>query len=151
VDIEIPRALAIEHEQLHAELAKAARAGGSTGKAAQVVADLMQAHSRGEAEHALRPLGVLPLLAAGQVSAEMVEVVALTERLKEMLPAMLEEHDAIVAALQHLAAAARQENHPEYVRFAEQLEMHSRGEEEVLYPTALVVGEYLKLRLGGKH
>jgi hypothetical protein len=150
VDIEIPRTLAAGHEHLHAELAKAVEVGGNTGEAARVVAELMQVHARREAEHALRLLGLLPLLAAMQVSPEMEEAVALTERLKADLPTMLEEHDAIVGALERLAVAAQRENRPEYARFAQQLKMHARAEEEVLYPAALLVGEYVKLRLRGQ-
>jgi hypothetical protein len=34
-----------------------------------------------------------------------------------------------------------------YARFAETLRLHAQTEEEVFYPTAIVIGEYLKLRL----
>jgi len=61
---------------------------------------------------------------------------------------MLKEHDAIVAAIGKLAEAAREENKTEYVAFAKKLKLHARTEEEVLYPTAILIGEYLKLKLG---
>ena len=62
---------------------------------------------------------------------------------------MLTEHREIVKALQRLTEAAKSENMPEYVRFAERLMAHARAEEEVSYPTALLIGRYLKVVLPG--
>jgi hypothetical protein len=72
----------------------------------------------------------------------------MTDRLKTDLPQMLAEHRAIVGALQNLIAAAKAEKKPESLRFAEQLQLHAQTEEQVLYPAAILVGEYVKLRLG---
>ncbi len=49
----------------------------------------------------------------------------------------------------------RKENKEEYVRVAEKLLLHAQTEEQVLYPAAILIGEYLKLKLrqymcGGK-
>ena len=60
---------------------------------------------------------------------------------------MLQEHRAIVGALEGLVKAAKAENKLEYVHFAEKLMLHAQNEEEVLYPAAILVGEYLKLKL----
>jgi hypothetical protein len=48
-----------------------------------------------------------------------------------------------------LVEAAKAENKPEYVHFAEKLMAHARTEEEVSYPTALLIGRYLKATLPG--
>jgi hemerythrin superfamily protein len=71
----------------------------------------------------------------------------MTDRLKAELPKMLEEHKAVVAALKNLIAAAEEEKKLEHARFAEKLMLHAQTEEEVLYPAAILVGEYLKLKL----
>jgi hemerythrin-like domain-containing protein len=42
---------------------------------------------------------------------------------------------------------ARNENQAQVVEFAEKLKQHAKTEEEVTYPTALLIGEYLKLKL----
>jgi hypothetical protein len=149
MDIEIPKTLRVEHERLRAELARATQLGGNTGEAARAVGQLLQEHFVKETEFALPPLGALPLLGAGQVTPEMGAIVALTDRLQAELPGMLEEHDAIVGALERQAVSARQEGRPECVHLAEQLMLHAQTEEEVLYPTTLLIGEYLKLRLNG--
>jgi len=61
---------------------------------------------------------------------------------------MLEEHKAIVAALNEFSSLARKEKKMKYVRFADRLMVHAMTEEEVLYPTAIVIGDYIKLKLG---
>ncbi|MEK1854492.1 MAG: hypothetical protein AAAC48_22195 [Phyllobacterium sp.] len=78
----------------------------------------------------------------------MADVLALTDRLEAELPAMLAEHQQIVAALGDLMFAAKAEKKPKYAHFAERPISHARTEEEVLYPAALLVGRYLKLRHG---
>jgi hypothetical protein len=77
----------------------------------------------------------------------MRDVLSMTDRLRAELPHMLDEHKAIVAALRQLIAAAKSENQMAYARFAEKLILHAQTEEEVLYPMAIVIGEYLKLKL----
>jgi hypothetical protein len=93
------------------------------------------------------PLGLLSELAAGRLSKDAAKVVALTDKLKNELPAMLKEHEDIVVALDALAKAAQQENKPLVLHFAEKLKLHAKTEEEVLYPAAILVGEYIKLKL----
>lgn len=76
----------------------------------------------------------------------MLEIVAMTGKLKQDLPNMLEEHKQIVKELDKLIEVAKKENKTEIVFFAEKLKLHAKNEEEVLYPAAILVGEYLKLR-----
>ena len=75
----------------------------------------------------------------------------MTQRLKAELPAMLAEHEQIVGALDKLRAAARESGLAEYERFADALVLHAQTEEQVLYPAAIVVGEYIAARSGKKH
>jgi hypothetical protein len=72
----------------------------------------------------------------------------MTDKLKADLGQMLAEHKSIVAALRNLADAAKHANKPEYAEFADRLILHAQTEEEVSYPTAILIGEYLKLRFG---
>jgi len=78
---------------------------------------------------------------------EMREVLPMTDRLKAELPHMLGEHKTIVAALHTLVDVAQRENQMAYVHFAEKLMLHAQTEEEVFYPTAILIGEYLHLKL----
>jgi hypothetical protein len=147
MDIKIPAALQAEHEELHEELLDLTKAGGKTGQAAAAVAKALHAHFEKEEELAMPPLGLLRELAEGAVRPEMAKVVGLTDRLKRELPAMLKEHEAILVALQTLAEAGRQEGKPQAEHFARKLQLHAESEEQVLYPAAILVGEYVKLKL----
>ena len=150
MEFKIPEPLKLEHEELHAELVKATKASGKIGDAAKTVAMILHPHFVKEEEYALPPLGLLALLAEGKVTPEMKQVLTMTDRLKAELSQMLEEHKAIVAALKNLADVAEKEKKIEYAHFAEKLILHAQTEEKVLYPTAILIGEYLKLRLSNK-
>ena len=65
----------------------------------------------------------------------------------DLLARGLSEHQQIVVALDKLQKAAREESRPEVVRFTESLKRHAKNEEEVLYPAAILIGEYLKVKL----
>ena len=144
---EIPTAMKAEHDELHSELVHATKAAGQTGEAAKAVAKVLHAHFVKEEEYALPPLGLLTALAQGKFEPGMAEVLAMTDKLEAELPQMLAEHQQIVAALEKLVAAAKAERHPEIVKFAEKLMMHALAEEQVAYPTALLIGRYIKARL----
>lgn len=147
-----PETMKHEHEELHAALARATRAGGHTAATAAEVARLLHPHFVKEEAFALPPLGLLPSLAQGKVEPAMAEILTMTDRLAAEYEQMLAEHKAIVTALAKLAAVAKDEGKPEVARFAEQLTAHARMEEEVSYPTALLIGRYLKVTLPrGKH
>lgn len=144
----IPQSMKEEHEELQNELKKAINAGGKVGEAAKVVADVLHPHFEREEKFALPPLGLLPALASGKIEPEMAEVIIMTDTLKAELPDMLKEHKSIVAALDKLKDAVKQENKPDVVHFVEKLILHAQSEEQVSYPTAILIGEYLSLKLG---
>jgi hypothetical protein len=144
----IPTPLQKEHEQLHAKPAQATREPAPVGEAAREVARLLHPHFVKEEEYALPPLGLLAQLAGGTITAEMADVLSMTKKLKSELGTMLEEHRQIVGALDKLRAAAKAAGRSEYVEFADALIMHAQSEEQVFYPAAILVGEYVALRLG---
>jgi hypothetical protein len=145
---DIPKPLKAEHDELHAELVRATKAGGRTSDAAKTVARLLHPHFVKEEEYALPPLALLVPLAEGKFEAGMAEVLKMTDRLKPDMPTMLAEHKEIVGALGKLVEAAKAEGKPEIVHFAEKLILHARTEEQVLYPAAILVGELVRTKLG---
>lgn len=145
---EIPKPMKIEHDELHADLVKATKAGGQAGEAAKGVAKALHNHFVKEEEYALPPLGLLVALSEGKFEIEMSEVLKMTDKLEAEMPTMLSEHREIVAALEKLIEAAKIENKPDMVHFAERLMLHAQIEEKVAYPTALLVGRYVKMKLG---
>ena len=147
MNFKIPQSVEVEHEELHGELVKAMKMPGRVGEAARTVATFLHQHFVHEEEFALPPLGLLAPLAEGKVTPEMRQVLALTDKLKAELRQMLAEHQAIVGALKRLVVAAEADGKPEVARFAEKLILHAQTEEEVMYPAAILIGEYVKIRL----
>ena len=145
--LEVPSSIAAEHRELHEELEKAIKSGGKTGDAANIVEQRLSVHFEKEEQYALPQLALLGALAEGRVTPEMKHAVELSDRLKAEMPKMLEEHKGIVEALNALSAAAKTENKPQAISFAEKLGAHAQNEEQVMYPAAILVGEHLKLKL----
>lgn len=58
-ELSIPYSLKVEHDELHLQLEKAINAGGKTGDAAKIVAELLHPHFKKEEEYAMPPLGLL--------------------------------------------------------------------------------------------
>jgi hypothetical protein len=145
---ELPTVLTMEHEAMQEDLVRASRAGGETERAAWQVSRVLSPHVFREEEFALPPLRLLPRLARGEFTPEMESILLKTEVLKAELPRMLAEHKAIVGALRKLLQAATAEGHAGFASFAQKLILHAQTEEEILYPASILVGEYLKLKLG---
>jgi hypothetical protein len=146
MNLKTPQSLKTEHEELHAELEKAKKSGGATGEAAGGVDCALQPHFQREEEYALPPLGLLPVLASGNVSPDMMAAVDMARSLRSSLGQMLQEHKEISVALSVLTDAAKREGKDDAVRFARKLMQHAKVEEEVLYPASILIGEYLKLK-----
>jgi len=145
--VAMPESLKAEHEDLWADLEHAIRIGGRIGEAARALEPLMHLHFRKEDNNVLLALGLLQSVAQGKVAPSMQEVVVMADRLTLELPEMLAEHDQIRKALERLGQEATKEGRPQVAYFAAKLLRHARLEEEVLYPAAIVLGEYLKSRL----
>jgi iron-sulfur cluster repair protein YtfE (RIC family) len=145
--IAIPPSLVLEHAELHDFLMVAENEPGAVGEAMRRVARLLEPHMRKEEAFAMPPLGLLARLARGECHADMLEVLAHTDWLRNNLQILLSEHHVIRAAAENFLAAARAEGRGDCLQFAEKLMHHLRLEEEVMYPAAVVLGEYLKLKL----
>lgn len=143
----IPESLNVEHEELEADLAAAIKLGGRTGAAAKTVERVLAQHLVKEKAFVLVPLGLLKPLADGRATPDMLPIAKMAVSLKPDWPQMLKEHQAIVNALDALASAARAEQHQTAQQFTEKAKLHMRHEEEVLYPAAILAGEFLMLKM----
>ena len=74
-------------------------------------------------------------------------MLSMADSLRAELPRMLEEHKAIRAAVAKLEAAAMAETSEKARDLARELAAHAVTEEEILYPTALLVGDIIRARL----
>lgn len=145
--LSIPSSVKAEHGKLHGRLAGLLKPDGRTGVAAATVAALLHPHFVKEEEFAMPPLGLLSSLAAGNLPPDAEDVIRMTDRLQAAMPDMLHEHKEIVSALENLRSVAEEEGRADAVAFAEDLIAHAMQEEQILYPGAIMVGEYLKLKL----
>lgn len=143
---EIPSSLKKEHSELHANLEKFTQLKGKTGAAANELARLLHPHFIKEEEYALPLLGLLSDLAKGKIPDDSKQAIEMASKLKKEFQQMLKEHQQIVTALEKLNQAALDEYNTEVMLFSENLKLHARTEEEVLYPAAILVGDYLKLK-----
>lgn len=146
LELKMPDSLRARHETFHAEFVKATKEGGKVGDAARAIEKVGTIHFA-KAKEAFSPLGLLPRLAEGKVTAEMSEAIKKAEKLRASLPQIHREHRELVAGLKSLAEAAKEEGKTDYVRFAGRLTLHIQEEEEFLYPTVLLIGDYVKRRL----
>lgn len=146
--IEIPKSIQTEHAAIHSALVEATGARGRVGVAAKELAGILHPHFVREEQIALPPLGLLaPLAARTELPvAVLSEALTMSDALRSELPRMLEEHEAIRAAVKKLHSAARAEEATRYEQLAEQLALHAQTEEEVLYPAAILVGDIIRAR-----
>lgn len=147
IDPEYPDSAPPAHRELREILTRAVKEGGRTAVAAEAVRGVLYPHMRLEEAFAAPPLSILPRLAAGEISPDMEKIIPISEMMRIQLPRMLEQHRLIVTALRELARAATDEAHPAYVQFAQKVMQHAQQEEEILYPAAIIIGEYVKLKL----
>jgi hypothetical protein len=64
---------------------------------------------------------------------------------------LLQEHRAILDATRRFSDAARREGKTQYLGLADRIRTHALVEDQVLYPTAILVGRYLKSSQDSKH
>ena len=82
MEFKIPQSLKLEHEELHAELARATREKGKIGESAKAVAKVLHPHFMKEEEYAMPPLGLLEPLSKGDIKEEIRDIIPITDKLK---------------------------------------------------------------------
>jgi hemerythrin superfamily protein len=148
MELKIPPSLKHEHGEMRASLEMAEKAPGKSGEAAREVARLLLPHFKKEEEYALPPLDALAVMAGGGLPEMPKAIIDKADRLRHELAEMLREHKAIAKALEDLYETATGDARPELARFAKKLLLHAQMEEQIYYPAALVIGDYLKLKTG---
>lgn len=129
------------HQELLQLLVKVQHLSGKTGSLAEDLAKKLQVHIEKEETLALPLLGLLPDLLSGRPSKNSAKQASrLYLELKKEYPGMLLGHQEIRKFLSRLKKVGAEEGHLTAIRFAEALELHSKEEEEILYPAALLAG-----------
>lgn len=143
---EVPATLKEDHIYLLKKLERIAFFQDSSGLTARKLKNLMQHHFQEEEDYVLSPLGLLPMLASGKIPEQSGTVIKLTEKFKSQLTHMNIEHQMIAAYLEEMRLADKDKNHPEIFEFEKEVHKHAKGEEEVFFPAAILVGDFLKLK-----
>lgn len=144
---EVPSSIKKEHEHLLDQIHGITLFQDSAGLAAIKLNDLMQHHFREEEDFVLPPLGILTLLASGKTPEQSNEIIRLTDKLASQLTHVSVEHQLIKAYVDELKQADTNGSHPEIIEFEKQLYKHAKLEEEVFFPAAILIGEFLKLKV----
>jgi hypothetical protein len=139
--IHTPTSISAVHQDLLQLLVTAQSLQGKTGRVAEEIARLLKPHIEKE-EHLFLPLlGILPDVVDGRLSPSSAKRASkLYAKVKDEYKIMLEEHKVLDKALAKLRRVADEEGHPTATRFAELLKAHSLGEDQILYPAAVLVG-----------
>ncbi|MDR9457324.1 MAG: hemerythrin domain-containing protein [Salegentibacter sp.] len=143
---EVPAQILKDHNYFLDRLKPITSYEDSTGIVAKELYEVMEFHFKEEEDYVLPPLGILPLLAKGELPEESAKIIQLTEKFRENRDAMLAEHQMIGHFLSEIMDAARRENHPELSGYDKALEKHAELEEEILFPAVLLIGDYLKIK-----
>ena len=150
-DFQIPEPLQVNQNEMCIALERASLAGGRTGKAAEELMKVLQPHLLKEEDDLLQTLGLLVPLAQNEFHAGMLDVLAKTQHLKARMFEIMREHVAIIDAAHKLLHAAHAERKLSLVAFTERLMLRAWTDEVVFYPTAILIGDYLRLKAAEQH
>lgn len=143
----VPAILLDEHERLLSTIDSLALLKDSTGASAVKLQEVMRHHFSEEEDYVLPALGLLPALATGNIPPGSEQILQLTEKLKEQYSHLLAEHQVITVFLEELLQIAKREGHTGLGAFQKALQAHAAAEQEIYFPAAMLIGEYMKLKI----
>lgn len=142
--LDVPKALQRDHDEARTEFVRAGTEGGRIARAGKRVAQLCLPHFEHEEKSVFPVLALLPYLVSENLQPEMMDVMPLISDLHAMQDAISDHHRAIVAAIDELMQAAHKQKNREFAEFAHNLKNHEDIEAEVIYPTVMLIGNYLR-------
>lgn len=142
----VPEQLKFQHEEIQEALSFAVREGGKIGDAAKTAAKVIGAHFAKEEKLLLPLLGLSQLSVEEKTDKSITDALNLIDNMKDNLVVLNNEHKRVVIALKPLIEAAKNENRTDYLRFAVRLLLHARAEKEFIHRTAILIGNYLKIK-----
>jgi len=146
-----PPSMEKEHEEIWRLLIEVQHLSGKTGSIAERLAKDLKAHIDKEESLALPLLGILRDIANGKLKNGVAKRASLLgSKMESEYSGMLHGHKKLYKILERLKKVGAEEGHLTAVRFAEALEVHSKQEEEVLYPAAIVAGQMASRRAKSK-
>ena len=146
----IPQSLIFEHEQTMAELGRLSHRPGAVGEAARRAEALFKRHIAREREYILPPLALLPDIADGKVTADMGWALVMTDRVRADRELIYLEHTEVTERMNELHIAGIRAHDREATEFAKSAAADSLNDLEILEPTVIMIGDYLRAKLPAK-
>ncbi len=147
-----PPSMEKEHEEIWHLMMRVQHLSGKTGSIAEKLSKDLKAHIDKEETYALPLLGILRDIAEGNLRDGVARRAALLgSKLEKEYAGMLRGHRELRKYLEQLKKVGADEGHLTAVRFAEALEKHSKEEEEIFYPAAILAGQLASRRARAKN
>ncbi|MFI4973289.1 MAG: hypothetical protein ACHP84_01985 [Caulobacterales bacterium] len=150
-DHPIPQSLVFEHQETLDRLTALTKRPGQVGVLARKALELFTKHTAREQEYILPPLALLPDLADGKVTPDMSWALAMADRVKADREEIFQEHVAVTDVMNQLLVAGEREHDAEAVDFARSAAGDSLNDLELLEPTVMLIGDYLRAKLPPSH
>jgi hypothetical protein len=146
-----PPSMEKDHEEIWQLMIRIQHLSGKTGTIAEKLAKDLKTHIDKEEDFALPLLGILRDIADGKLKNGVAKRASvLGSQFEKEYRGLLLGHKEIRKYLERLKKIGGEEGHLTAVRFAETLEKHSKEEEEVFYPAALLAGKIASKRARSK-
>lgn len=143
----IPPSLAAEHAETIARLQTLSQRPGQVGVVARQALALYRQHEARESAYILPPLTLLPDLANGKATPDMAWALAMTDKVKAERAEIFAEHTKVTDIANALLAAGERAHDAEAIEFAKAAVADSLNDIEILEPTVVLIGDYLRARL----
>ena len=134
----IPTSLREEHKEIMGSLREFAVLPGATGRVIMELLDVLEPHFEKEEKLAMPVLGSISELVSGDHVIDLREIAESQGALLSEYDKMFEEHSELKKFIVRAQKIARHEKYEEVVNLLDVLTHHSKVEEEVLYPAALL-------------
>jgi hypothetical protein len=145
---DIPQSFKVAHQETLDELTAVGKRRTHTGLIARGAISAVKRHFQREEEYILPPLTLAPAIALGKVTPDMKWAIAMADRIKADRETIFVEHTVITQWMNELAAAAEQAHEADVIAFARGAVADALNDTEVNEPMAIVIGEYLRAKLG---
>ena len=142
-----PASLRLSHDDARAGFVQATMQGGETAVAARQLARMCLPHFELEETFAFPTLGLLPNLMKGLDRSEMLQILPLISDFSAKHSALDKQHESIQSAIDTLLRISYKEGNKDTAEFAYNMRVHERIEDEVIYPTVMLIGAYLREKL----
>lgn len=146
-ELNVPNVLLRGHDEARTAFVRATMEGGRIAAAARRVAQLCLSHFEHEESSVFPVLALLPDLQQGDLRPEMMEVMPLITAFRAKQAVVDDHHRLIATAIEAMLQAARKEKNREFAQSAYNLRVHERIEDEVIFPTVVLIGKYLQEKL----